>query len=360
MSSNKPKHVLVAVLDWGLGHATRCIPVINCLLANKCKVSVAGNGSSLTLLRQEFPQLTFHELSPYQVTYPSKGFFFLHLLFQSPQIFIVIRKERMQVEKLARENKIDAIISDNRYGCYSDNVPSVLITHQLNIQLPASLAWIKLMVDHLNHSLIKKFAACWIPDVSSSGFTGKLSETKKLSVRYIGMLSRFVPNGETAEDDLVVGLVSGPEPQREIFEKLLIREFRKLSQPSIIVRGLPQHLPKETRDGSIILLTHEPARELQGIISKAGFIISRSGYSTIMDLHTLGKKRVIFVPTQGQTEQEYLAHELDRRRIAYTQTQDQFSITEAIQKSNEYSGFDANLHHTNLLNEAVQDLLHMI
>jgi len=360
MSSNKPKHVVVAVLDWGLGHATRCIPIINCLLANKCKVSVAGNGSSLALLRQEFPQLTFHELSPYQVTYPSNGFFFLHLLFQSTRIFIAIRNERKQIEKLVIENKIDAIISDNRYGCYSDKVPSVLITHQLNIQMPAILFWSKPVVDYLNHRLIKKFYACWVPDFPSQGFSGKLSDTKKLKVKFVGMLSRFVPNNVVQQNDLVVGLVSGPEPQREIFEKLLIKEFKKLNQPSLIVRGLPQSMPKETRDGNITLLAHEPALELGRILSKAGFIISRSGYSTIMDLHTLGKKRVIFVPTPGQTEQEYLAHELERRKVAYKQAQDQFSITEAIQKSKEYSGFDASVHHTNLLNEAVQDLLRLI
>jgi uncharacterized protein (TIGR00661 family) len=360
MSFNKQKHILVAVLDWGLGHATRCIPVINCLLANKCKVSVAGNGPSLTLLRKEFPQLTFHELSPYQVTYPSNGFFFLHLLFQSPRIFLAIRNERKQIEKLVDENQIDAIISDNRYGCYSDKVPSVLISHQLNIQLPSSLAWSKVMVDFLNHGLIKKFAVCWIPDFPSSGFTGKLSKTRQLKVRYVGMLSRFAPNEEVVKEDLVVGLVSGPEPQREIFEKLLIREFRKLNQPSLIVRGLPQQMPKETRDGDITLVAHAPTRDMESIISKAGFIISRSGYSTIMDLQALSKKRVIFVPTPGQSEQEYLAEELKRRKIAYSQNQDQFILAEAIQKSMYYHGFDTSDHHTNLLNEAVQDLLHLI
>ncbi len=360
MSSNNPKHVLVSVLDWGLGHATRCIPVINCLLVNNCKVSVAGNGSSLELLKKEFPQLTFHELSSYKVTYPSHAFFFLHLLFQVPYIVNTIRKEHKQIEKLIIENQIDAVISDNRYGCYSDQVPSVLITHQLNIQLPVSLSWSKCIIDYANYRLIKKFNACWVPDFSSSGFTGKLAETQKLKVRFIGMLSRFSFKEVVQERDLVVGLVSGPEPQREIFEKLLIKEFKKLNQPGIIIRGLPHLIVKEIKDGNISLLAHATAQELERIISKASIIISRSGYSTIMDLQALGKKRVIFVPTPGQTEQEYLAGELERRNIAYTQRQAQFSLAEAIQQSKDYSGFDPTLHHTNLLNEAVQDLLHRI
>jgi predicted glycosyltransferase len=228
------------------------------------------------------------------------------------------------------------------------------------MQLPASLFWSKRLVDYVNHRLIKKFNTCWVPDFPLEGFSGTLSDTKKQNVKFIGMLSRFVPNNVVHENDLVVGLVSGPEPQREIFETLLIREFKKLNQPSIILRGLPHLIHKETKDGDIILIAHAPSSELEFMVSKAGIIISRSGYSTIMDLQALAKKRVIFVPTPGQTEQEYLAYELEKRRIAYSQTQDQFSLAEAILKSKEYNGFDASVHHANLLNEAVLDLLHLI
>ena len=359
MYSGKEKHILVAVLDWGLGHATRCIPIINYLLANHCNVSIAGNGSSLELLKLEFPQLTFHQLSSYNVTYPNKGFFFLHLLLQSPRIIKAICIERKQIEKLVRENNINAIISDNRYGCYSKKVPSVIITHQLNIQLPGSLSWSKFMVDYISNHLIKKFDTCWVPDFPS-GFTGLLSATRKLKVKFIGMLSRFQSNDIVQDGNLVVGLVSGPEPQREIFEKLLIQEFRKLNQPCLIVRGLPNAIPKETKDGNISIMTHAPALELEFLISKAGFIISRSGYTTIMDLQAIGKKHVIFIPTPGQTEQEYLAGEIEKRKIAFTQRQDEFNLMEAIQRSKEYNGFEASVHRTNLLIEAVHDLLYQI
>lgn len=359
MHSGKEKHILVAVLDWGLGHATRCIPIINCLLTNHCKVSIAGNGPSLELLKMEFPQLSVYELSSYHVTYPANGFFFLHLLYQAPRILKAIHSERKQLKKLVSENNIDAIISDNRYGCYSEKVPSILITHQLNIQVPPSLAWSKFLVDDINNYLIKKFSACWVPD-SPSGFTGKLSEAKKLQVRFIGMLSRFQAKDDVKESDLVLGLVSGPEPQREIFEKLLRKEFKKLNQPCLIVRGLPNAMQNESKEGNITLRDHAPAQELQSIISKAGFVISRSGYTTIMDLQALGKKHVIFIPTPGQTEQEYLAIELDKRKIAYTQTQDRFNLAQAIERSKQYNGFEASKHPTNLLNEAVQDLLHQI
>ena len=141
MHSGKQKHILVAVLDWGLGHATRCVPVIRMLLSNQCNVSIAGNGESLALLKQEFPQLTFYELPSYKVTYPSRGFLFLHLLLQSPRVFRAIRHEHKLVQQLIEEHKFDTIISDNRYGCYSKHVQSVIITHQLTIQVPSSFSW---------------------------------------------------------------------------------------------------------------------------------------------------------------------------------------------------------------------------
>jgi len=137
----------------------------------------------------------------------------------------------------------------------------------------------------------------------------------------------------------------------------LIREFKKLNRPCLIVRGLPKLTAEKVSDGNLTLIAHASARELERIISTAEIIISRSGYSTIMDLHALRKKRVIFIPTPGQTEQEYLAGDLQKRKIAFMQTQDHFNLEEAIVKSKKYIGFDGKADHTNLLDEAVKDLL---
>ena len=360
MSTGKQKHILVGVLDWGLGHATRSIPIIKCLLANQCNVSVAGNGSSLQLLKQEFPQLIFHELPSYGITYPTHRFFFLHVLTRVPRIFNVIQMERKKVQILVEENNIDAIISDNRYGCYSDKVPSVLITHQLNIQLPAALKWSTKWLNNLNRRLINKFSECWVPDFHGSPITGKLTESNMPTLKFIGTLSRFVYTDSDMEDGSIVGLVSGPEPQREIFEKLLKKEFNKLNRKCWIVRGLPFQQSDEVRVGNVTFIAHASASALQQIINRADIIISRSGYSTLMDLHRLGKKNVIFIPTPGQTEQEYLAHLMEAKKVAYTQSQDKLDIKYAIQKVKEYTGFDASKHHPNLLNEAIQLLLRQI
>ncbi len=360
MSSGNQKHILVAVLDWGLGHATRSIPVINCLLSNNCIVIIAGNGPSFQLLKLEFKDLIFHELPSYNITYPTHRFFFWHLFLLSPRVFKAIRSEKREMEELVRKYEVDAIISDNRYGCYSVKVPSILITHQLNIQLPVSLRWARKLIDYLNHQLIKKFDVCWVPDYPDSRLTNKLTRTSYQKVIWIGVLSRLTQKNPTEKNGSIVGLISGPEPQREIFEKLLIKELKKTDQPCIVIRGLPHRHDNPITDNNITLINHVPASELEVMISNASIFISRSGYSTIMDLQTLGKKNVIFVPTPGQTEQEYLAVELKKRKIAFSQSQAEFDLSTAIQKSKDFIGFDVIEHSTNLLDQAIKALIYQL
>jgi len=360
MHADKQKHILIAVLDWGLGHATRCVPIIKLLLENQCKVSVAGNGSSLVLLKQEFPQLTFHELPSYKVSYPSDGFFLLHLFLQIPGIFRAIRQEHRVLEQLVDKYKLDAVISDNRYGCYSEKVPSVFITHQLNIPLPSSLSWSGKWVNYFNHRSIRKFSVCWVPDFKNSHLTGRLTRASDLNIRFIGSLSRFSYTDTKIKDGNIVALISGPEPQREILEGLIVNELRKLQQCSLIVRGLPQLPAGEKTEGNITIMNHASAVQLQQLISQADIIISRSGYSTVMDLFALRKKRILFIPTPGQTEQEYLAWKLESEGIAFAQSQDKLDVQEAIQKLNQYRGFDTNEPRTNLLNEAINELLQQL
>jgi uncharacterized protein (TIGR00661 family) len=357
MNELNRKHVLVCALDWGLGHATRCVPIISCLLERKSIVSIAGNGASLELLKKEFPKLSFYELPSYSVKYPTSGFFFLNLGLQVPKILNAIRKEREEVKQLLKKIKIDAVISDNRYGCYSNAVPSVFITHQLNIQLPFGFRWSSKLLNYLHHKLIDNFNECWVPDQSQQRLTGKLTKTKILNVRFIGVLSRFKYRTVEVDENLVVGLVSGPEPQRTIFEKILIKEFKTLGQRSVIVRGLPQAAPTETQEDNLTLITHLAGNELEKLVGSAGIVIARSGYSTVMDLFALKKKHMILIPTPGQTEQEYLASELNRRKLAVTQVQSQINIQRAINEVKQYTGFVNEDEGVNLLAEEVENLL---
>jgi uncharacterized protein (TIGR00661 family) len=356
--SNTPKHILVAVLDWGLGHATRSILVINALLEKGCTVSIAGNGQSLELLKQEYPLLNFYELSSYNVMYSSKRPFMFNIFLQLPKFLNAIKSEHKQIEQLISKNKFDAVISDNRYGCWSNGLPSALITHQLNLQMPRSLIWLSGFINYFNHHQIKKFTTCWVPDFNINTTTGKLSEPRNLKVQFIGMLSRFKPNHIKVDDNLTLAIVSGPEPQRTNFEEILTKEMEKQTRECIIVRGMPGGVEK--KHPRIKFINHLKSNELSELIQQAGIIVSRSGYSTIMDLASLSKKQIVFVPTPGQTEQEYLAEQLKSRNIAVMQRQSEFDLAKAIEAVKGYVGFDKPDQETNLLDKAISDLIGLI
>jgi uncharacterized protein (TIGR00661 family) len=353
--SDTSKHVLVAVLDWGLGHATRSIVVINALLEKGCQVSIAGNGQSLELLKQEYPHLSFYELESYNVLYSSTRPFMFNMLSQLPKFLRAIKREHQQIEKLIDKHKFDAIISDNRYGCWSKRIQSIIITHQLNLQMPAYLSWVSGLVNYFNHRQFKRFNACWVPNFTSNSITGILTESKNLHVRFIGMLSRFKPQRIQVEDNLIVGIVSGPEPQRSIFEDLLVKEMEKQNKECVIVRGMPNG--DERKHSRIKFFNHLQVTELNELIHRAGIIVSRSGYSTIMDLSALSKKQIIFIPTPGQTEQEYLAEQLNSRKVALMQKQSEFDLSKAIERVKGYNGFDQTNPERSRLQTTIDDLI---
>jgi uncharacterized protein (TIGR00661 family) len=356
--STTPKHILVAVLDWGLGHATRSIVVINALLAKGHSVSIAGNGQSLELLKQEYSHLNFYELISYGAIYSTQRSFVLNIFLQLPKFLKAIKNEHKQIEQLISKNKFDAVISDNRYGCWSREILSVLITHQLNLQMPSYLVWLSGLINYFNQRQIKKFSRCWVPDYNDKSITGKLSESKKLKVQFIGMLSRFNPNHIKVDYNLILGIVSGPEPQRTNFEEILTKEMEKQTKECVIVRGVPSGV--ERKHSHIKFINHLRSNELSELVQQAGIIVSRSGYSTIMDLASLGKKQILFVPTPGQTEQEYLAQQLKSSKIALMQRQSEFDLAKAIGEVKEYVGFAKSDQETNLLDKAISDLIGLI
>ncbi len=351
----KPKHFLVAALDWGLGHATRSMVVINALLKNGHKVSIAGNGQSLELLKQEYPNLDCHELESYDVKYSSSGLFMLNILWQLPKFLRTIQREHQQVEQLQSKYKFDGVISDNRYGCWLNHVPSVLITHQLNIQLTGLLKLFQSILNYFNHRSINKFTFCWVPDFRANRITGKLTDTDNSNVRFIGMLSRFQKQEIEIAQDMILGIVSGPEPQRTIFENLLVEGMKKQENGCVIVRGIPDGATRP--DDQVTFINHLSTDKLNRLIEQAGVVVSRSGYSTIMDLAALEKKQVIFVPTPGQTEQEYLANELDKSKVALSVSQTKFELSTALEKVKQYKGFASNNVPSNLLPIALNEFI---
>lgn len=339
ISDNKKIRVLVAPLDWGLGHATRCIPIINELLKMDCEVWLAGEGAQEKLLRAEFPQLPFLQLKGYRIKYSKTAFGMLwRMIGQSIKITKAIKYEKQWLQELMNQYSFDAVISDNRYGLYHPSVPCIFITHQLNVKSPLG-RWSEQLLQRKNYSYINHFTACWVPDEKGDqNFAGALSHPQKMPsipTHYIGILSRF-SKVETQEiNKHLLFIISGPEPQRSILENKIVNEVSHYAGSATIVRGLPdaQNIIPSTQ--TIQFYNHLAATELNLEIQKAEYIIARSGYSTIMDVATLGKKSIL-IATPGQTEQEYLAKYLSEKKWAPCIAQNDFSISKVLEIVNAF------------------------
>ncbi|KAA9041921.1 UDP-N-acetylglucosamine--N-acetylmuramyl-(pentapeptide) pyrophosphoryl-undecaprenol N-acetylglucosamine transferase [Ginsengibacter hankyongi] len=322
----KPK-ILVTPLDWGLGHATRCIPIINELIYHQCEVIIAASGNGFFLLKKEFPSLVILRINSYKIRYSRrKSLLLFKLAVQVPGIAISIWREKLWLKKTITKYKIDAVISDNRPGMNNKKISSVYITHQLLIKTGNS--FFEKIAQKIHYHFIKKFNYCWVPDYKVNGLAGELShqDNSPLNILYIGPLSRFeLSNGMQEKYDILIS-ISGPEPQRTMFEKKILSQLCNFNKKVLLVRGLPnQHQDLKTDNELIKIINHLPAHELNKAFQQSKIIISRSGYTTIMDLVKLGKNAVL-VPTPGQTEQEYLSNYLMKKNIFYSVEQDKFSL----------------------------------
>jgi len=333
------KKILIAPLFWGIGHATRCVPIINALLKNGFEPIIASDGFALEYLKNEFPKLTSYELPAYDIRYPKRKFLLkMSLFFQSPRILKAIKKEHQVVAKIIKKEKISGIISDNRFGVYSADIPSVYITHQVTVLSGLTTFF----TSKIHQKIISKFDECWIPDSQQvPKLAGKLSQTNslKISAKYIGVLSRFKKENtvETKYNYKYLVLLSGTEPQRSLLENKLISELSKTNHNILFVRGILNEEIKIKNTKNIQFINFLNQAELQKAINESEIVIARSGYSTIMDLAVLNKK-AFFIPTPGQTEQEYLAEHLEVLKIAPFSKQHNFKV-EQLKKVTMYNGF---------------------
>jgi UDP-N-acetylglucosamine transferase subunit ALG13 len=332
--------ILVAPLDWGLGHATRCIPVIYELLGQNIDVWLAGEGPQEILLKKEFPGLPFLYLRGYRVKYGRSRRGLMSTIFrQVPRILRAIRDENGWLKEAVKKYQFDGVISDNRYGLNHPGISTVFITHQLTIKSPFG-KWSERILQKRNYRFINRFTECWIPDEKTGdGLAGQLSHPVAMpliAVRYIGILSRLKKkNSDEKKGHLFISL-SGPEPQRTLLENKIIHDIGHFNGTATIVRGLPGQTTIIPSTNDLRFYNHLPSEELNKEIQSAEYVISRSGYSTVMDIATMGK-RSILIPTPGQTEQEYLARYLTEKKIALCIPQKEFDLQDALQKA---SGFD--------------------
>jgi uncharacterized protein (TIGR00661 family) len=330
------RKVLIVPLDWGLGHATRCVPLIKAFLKLNWQVVIAADGDIEYLLRKEFPQLQFLKLAGYEVEYSqSSKLMPLKMMWQAPKILSAIKKENEWLNRIVEQHHIDLVISDNRYGLYTEKVPCVFMTHQLNIKAP--FRWIEKRLKRMNWNYISKFSECWVPDAEINGLAGDLSHPNELHpfpLRFLGPLSRFKRVMVSVKYKYLF-LISGPEPQRTLLERKIFDGVADLKDEVVIVRGKPGSKEKFSFPPNITVVNHLDGHELEKLMNSAEYIVSRSGYTTVMEVAAL-QKRSILIPTPGQTEQEYLASYLYKKGYAYTTSQDNFSLTDVLQKAEQF------------------------
>jgi predicted glycosyltransferase len=335
--NRKSVRILVAPLDWGLGHAARCIPIIGQLLENGCDVVLAADGAGARLLAREFPQLDIKKLDGYRVRYGKKHLF-LNIFLQLPRIFTAVAKERKWLNELLTSEKFDIIISDNRPGLYNSKALCVYITHQLRIQSGIS-SWVDNQLQKLHTRYMKKFNKVWVPDAAgSNNLAGELSHPYKqmIPVEYLGLISRLTNTNITPKKYDVLCLLSGPEPQRTLLEAKFIQELKKITGTALLVRGLPGENKTLQIADHVTAEQHLSATDLETAIAQSSLVICRSGYTTLMDLMKL-KKKAVLIPTPGQTEQEYLAAYMHACNYFPYMLQKEFNLENAMQLAATFS-----------------------
>jgi uncharacterized protein (TIGR00661 family) len=321
------QRVLVAPLDWGLGHATRCIPIIHALLLQKHEVILAADAAVATLLHTEFPTLEILPLKGYHIQYAktSAGFPF-QIVKQIPGILKTIQEENTWLDKIIQEKNIQLVISDNRYGLYSKKIPTVFITHQLNIITP--FRFLDRIIQKVHYRFINRFTVCWVPDSEGlNNLGGVLSHPVTLPaipVNYIGLLSRCKKTILPIQFQYCF-MLSGPEPQRSILEEKIVQQISQLDSPIVIIRGLPNATNILAVPSNVTVYQHLLSEQLANTIAASEWVICRSGYTSLMELTAMQKKKIL-IPTPGQTEQEYLAKKLQQQNMGYQLIQSNLNL----------------------------------
>lgn len=304
VKSIKNKRILLSPLNWGLGHVARTIPIISQLLLENNEVIICCNAEQEDFYRNYFPKLWFVPFAGYPFKFNGNGNWEKDILKGMFSLTHFLGEEKKQVARLVEKFNPDLIISDQRFGFISPEVKSVIISHQLN--LPTSN--LSILGKLWNRKLLASFDEIWVPDNDKQELSGKLSKGSFKHKRYLGVCSRFKETHSSFKDSIeyqYLGIVSGPAPYNQMFFDLLLNKFSSLNKRTAIIIPDGVVVPKVQSD-TIDLLTGLSHDDFVSYMNKSDCIVSRSGYSTLMDLHQREQKGIL-IPTPGQREQKYLA-----------------------------------------------------
>jgi uncharacterized protein (TIGR00661 family) len=310
----KNPSIFYAILNMGLGHASRSLPIIKALLQEEFHLIIGSSGRSLTFLRQELPTAKFVELPDYNFTYSRKGVTLNGVIKRLPSLFRSVMWERKIVQQMIPEMKADLIISDHRYGCHAPGIPSFFLSHQLRFIAPAGMRPFEFIGFWFNRFFHKYYNHILIPDEYAEGeglLSGRMSRvTPSPFYKFCGILSS-VRRKSFHEDIDILFSISGPEPQRTIFEQIIRKNLPGISGKKVIALGKPESELVENPSPDLLIYHHPSRKEMENLYNRSKIVVSRSGYSTVMELLEL-RKKALFVPTPGQTEQTYLAKRLEQ------------------------------------------------
>ena len=336
--------ILFSPLSWGLGHATRDIPIINDLIARGHTVGVAATGIALEILSLEFPDLEFYNVPDYPSPYTSGGFSVTRVMGLLPLMVKNIAREHRIITRIVKHEGYDLVISDNRFGAYANNVPCLFISHQIRFSSPGNFESVERFMEVFNGRYHRHFERVIIPDnpPGPCSLSGKLGNAHrpitKRRAYWAGIITDIQKQDVARDIDYLVS-ISGPKVTKDALKEMIVRQIGGLSGKKVILLGDPGAAFEERLDDETLVKSHAGRHEMAELMNRAEFVITRSGYTTVMELAELEKKGILFIPTPGQTEQEYLSDYYEKRGWVHSVSQHGLDLVEDVGKAREMKGF---------------------
>lgn len=318
--SEKKQNILICPLEWGLGHSARMMPLAARLREMNNNILIGAGENHLSFFRNEIQGLSYINFPGFKPVYSKHLPQYVSLFLQIPILLYHSVREHFILKKIIHQYSVDIVISDNRFGLWNRNVKTVYITHMPLIPFPKAFSFLEFTGILLHRAIIKKYTYCFIPDLPGKiNLSGRLSHGVKLhsNARFIGILSRFSEMKLTTDETLKrfkhnTVILSGPETQREILKQKLIDILKNKEPMSVFFEGKPEEAEKSILLNNIIFYNHLASSGMAELIKGSEAIVTRSGYTAIMELISL-KCSALLIPTPGQTEQEYLARYLEEK-----------------------------------------------
>ncbi|MBN2223360.1 MAG: hypothetical protein JW765_01655 [Deltaproteobacteria bacterium] len=336
--------MLFSPLSWGLGHATRDIPIINDLIARGHTVGVAATGIALELLSLEFPDLEFYNVPDYPSPYTSDGFSITRVVALFPLMVNNIAREHRIISRIVRSERYDLVISDNRFGAYTKDVPCLFISHQIRFATPGGIESVERMMEVFNGRYHRHFERVIVPDnpPGPRSLSGKLGYARrpftKRRAYSAGILTDIRKQDVPQDIDYLVS-ISGPKVTKDALKKIIVEQIGGISGKKVILLGDPASAFEERLDDDTLMKSHADRHEMADLMNRAEFVITRSGYTTVMELAELEKKDLLFIPTPGQTEQEYLSAYYEDMGWVHSVRQHDLDLVRDVARARTMKGF---------------------